>query len=124
MPYDENLAARIRQALASQRDVVEKRMFGGLTFMVDGKMCCGVHKDDLMIRVSTEEYEKAISHPQARPMDFTGRAMVGFLFISPIGYETDNDLLSWLDKATTYNASLPAKTISRRPRRKVRQAAG
>ena len=127
MAYNEALAARIRRVLAHQKDVAEKRMFGGLTFMVDG-----VQKDDLMVRVSVEEYEKALSHPHygerqdvlrranARPMDFTGKPFPGFLYIGPSGYETDDDLQMWLDKAITYNASLPSKTASRQPRKQAR----
>ena len=72
MSYDERLASRLRALLSKRRDVVEKKMFGGLCFMVNGKMCCGVVKDDLVVRVGPERHARALAAPHARPMDFTG----------------------------------------------------
>lgn len=114
MSYNETLAERIRKALANQKDVAEKKMFGGLTFMVDDKMCCGVQKDDLMIRVSVEEYEKALFNPRARPMDFTGKPFPGFLYVAPTGCEADADLQAWVDMAVAYGKSQPAKKATRK----------
>jgi len=80
MAFDERLAQRIRQILKGARGVTEKRMFGGLCFLVRGKMCCGVERDHLVVRVGPEQYERALSKPHARPMDFTGRPLKGFVY--------------------------------------------
>ena len=77
MAYDENLADRIRKALAGRKGVTEKNMFGGLSFMLGGNMCCGVVREDLVVRVSPGSYEDALAEPHARPMDFTGRPPPG-----------------------------------------------
>jgi len=97
MAYDESLAQRIRVSLKSL-DIafVEKKMFGGLAFMVRGRMCCGIVKTDLMVRVTTEHYEESLKAPHARPMDFTGRPMKGFLFVSPGGVKDARLLKKWL----------------------------
>lgn len=109
MAYSEALADRIRIALAQRQGVTERKMFGGIAFMVDGKMAVGVQKDDLMLRVSVEEFEQALSRPHVRPMDFTGRPMVGFLYVAPAGCDTHADLRMWVDMAVVYAQSLPAK---------------
>ncbi|MSQ22850.1 MAG: TfoX family protein [Dehalococcoidia bacterium] len=114
MAYNEELAKRIRTALAHRESVTEKKMFGGLTFMVDGKMAVGVQKDDLMLRVSVEEFEWALARPYVRPMDFTGRPMVGFLYVAPGGCEADADLRKWVDMAVTYAQTLPAKKATKK----------
>lgn len=109
MAYDEKLAARVRGALAGRRGVAEKKMFGGVAFMLRGHMCCGVTKDDLVIRVGPRRYEEALAHPHARPMDFTGRPLRGFVFVSPSGYKNDKALAKWVTKAVDFASSLPAK---------------
>ncbi len=114
MAYDEALADRIRVALAARQGVAEKKMFGGVSFMVDGKMAVGVQKDDLMLRVSEEQFSKALARPHVRPMDFTGRPMVGFLYVAPGGCETDADLRAWVEMAVAYAQSLPAKKTPRK----------
>lgn len=96
MAFDEELAARVRRALASRGDVEEKRMFGGLTFMVAGRMCCGVSGRDLMVRCGASAYEEALARPHARPMDFTGRPLKGFVFVAPEGHARDTDLREWV----------------------------
>ncbi|MBM3216980.1 TfoX/Sxy family protein, partial [Candidatus Poribacteria bacterium] len=85
MPYDENLAERIRRVVAGRHGVTEKRMFGGLAFLLDGKMFCGIANSDLMVRVGPERYEAALSLPHVRPMDFTGRPMTGYVYVGPEG---------------------------------------
>jgi TfoX/Sxy family transcriptional regulator of competence genes len=79
--------------------VVEKKMFGGLTFMVAGKMACGVVHDDLMVRVGPDGDEAALAEPHTRPMDFTGRPMRGMVYVDPAGLATDADLGHWVDRA-------------------------
>ncbi len=109
MAYDERLADRIRKILARRPALAEKRMFGGLSFMVRGHMCCGVLKDDLVVRVGPARYEKALSQPHARPMNFTGRPINGFVFVGPAGYRTDESLRKWIKQAVEFIASLPPK---------------
>ncbi|MBI4200122.1 MAG: TfoX/Sxy family protein [Chloroflexi bacterium] len=118
MAYSEELASRIRAALAHREAVTEKRMFGGLTFLVGGRMSCGVLRDDLVLRVSGQDYEEALAHPHARPMDFTGEPMKGFLYIGLEGYQRQEDLQRWLAQALAYVDAAPPKRTSRRPARK------
>ncbi len=109
MAYDEAVAGRAREALAGAPDVVEKRMFGGIAFMVRGNMCCGVIGDRLMLRVGPDGYEAALSRPNAKPMDFTGRPMKGMVYIEPAGFASTRDLDTWIKKAMEFALSLPAK---------------
>ena len=110
MAYDEYMADRIKQYLDRQPIHYEaKKMFGGLCFMVDDKMCCGLlhikakDVDVLMARVGKEAYSKAISKPAAMPMDFTGRPMKGYVFVTYEGIDTDQDLEFWLQLCLDYN---------------------
>ena len=109
MPYDNTGARRIRAVLGEQAEVVEKKMFGGLAFMVSGNMCCGLVGGDLVARVGPDRYEDALSREHVRPMDFTGRPMKGFVFVAPEGWELERDLKVWVDMALSYVRSLPAK---------------
>lgn len=109
MPIDEKLAARIRKLLNGQPSVEEKRMFGGLAFLVNGHMCCGVLNKDLVLRLAREEYNEAISRAHARPMDFTGRPMRGFVYVSPAGCRSARDLRAWVGGSLRFVASLPPK---------------
>ena len=103
MAYNEALAERVREALASRPKVEEKKMMGGLTFMVDDKMCVGVLRDDLMARIDPDIYETALKKRGCREMDFTGRPMKGFVFISPEGTQRKADLDYWLGLALDFN---------------------
>ncbi|MBI4338866.1 MAG: TfoX/Sxy family protein [Chloroflexi bacterium] len=114
MPYSETLASRIRKALAGRPDITEKKMFGGIAFLVGGKMAVGVQKDDLMLRVSEEEFAQSLTLPHVRPMDFTGRPMVGFLYVGPGGCEDDAELQAWVDTAVAYAQALPEKKAARK----------
>jgi TfoX/Sxy family transcriptional regulator of competence genes len=119
--YDEGLAERIRGIFDDRPDVTEKKMFGGLAFMIRGHMCVGIAKDDLMLRVGVEQHAQLVGKPHARPMDFTGRPMKGFLFVSPAGFEADADLARWVGYALDYAEALPSKKADgRRPRAKKR----
>lgn len=109
MAYDERLAQRIREVLATRSDVVEKKMFGGLAFMLRGNMCCGVTRDDMMVRVGPEAYEEALALPHAREMDFTGKPLKGFVYVGQEGFESDDDLLAWVGRGVNFALSLPAK---------------
>jgi TfoX/Sxy family transcriptional regulator of competence genes len=107
--YDEQLAQRVRQALGSQDGIIEKKMFGGLSFMLHGNMSVGVEKDRLMVRVGPDRYEEALARPHARPMDFTGRPMKGFVYVPLEGLSTDADLKVWVQLGVDFALSLPKK---------------
>ena len=104
MAYDEQLAERIRRSFKNARvRSEEKRMMGGLCFMVDGKMCVGVEKSRLMARIDPAAYERALGKKGCVPMDFTGRPMRGFVFVNPEGLITDARLDAWLNLALEFN---------------------
>jgi hypothetical protein len=95
MPYDETLAERIRRVLSGP-EVVERRMFGGLAFLVDGRMCCGVVGQDLMARVGADAHEEALRKAHVRPMDFTGKPLKGFVYVGGDGVRTEAALRQWI----------------------------
>jgi len=109
MAYDENIAARVRDVLSDEFGVVERKMFGGLAFMLRGNMTVGINKDGLMVRVGKENNDEFLALPHTRPMDFTGKAMKGFIYVAPEGVETDDDLRAWVDRCVAYTGTLPAK---------------
>jgi hypothetical protein len=109
MPYDEGLAERLRDIFHQRSDVVEKRMFGGICFMVSGHMCCGIVGETLMARVGPDMYEESLKQPHVREMDFTGRPMKGFVYVQPEGIAEDSDLSRWVDKCIGFVLSLPEK---------------
>lgn len=109
MAYDEKLAERLRNALNHRDDVVEKKMFGGLAFMLHGNMACGIAKGELMLRLGPEAAAKALKQKHARPMDFTGRPMTGMLYVSADGIKTAKQLRAWTDKVEELADTLPPK---------------
>ena len=109
MAYDEGLAQRIRETLASRSDIAEKKMFGGLAFMLSGNMCCGVIGSTLMLRVGPDQYGAALAHPHAREMDFTGKPMKGMVYIGDDGIADDRDLADWVQWGVRFATSLPPK---------------
>ncbi len=110
MAYDEHLAERVRATLKRRRGLSEKKMFGGLAFMVNGHMACGVIGEDLMVRVGPEAYEAALKKAGARPMDFTGRPMKGMVYVGPRGHRRASSLEAWVQQGLSYARSLPPKT--------------
>jgi len=102
MPYDEGLAQRIRELLDDDPRITEKRMFGGVAFMARGNMAAGIIGDELMVRVGPDAHDEAAALPHARPMDFTGRPMRGFVQVAPAGFEEDADLRAWLGRGIAY----------------------
>lgn len=109
MAYDEGLAQRIREALAAETSVSERKMFGGLCFMVRGNMCCGIVKDELMLRVGKDLFQEALSRPHARVMDFTGKASNGMVYVAKDGIATDGALNDWIDLGLRFVNTLPVK---------------
>jgi len=110
MSYDETLADRVRAVLARKRGISEKKMFGGLAFLVKGHMACGIIGDDLMVRVGPEAYGAALTKAGARPMNFTGKAMKGLVYVGPRGYARAPSLKAWVEQGVSYATSLPPKT--------------
>lgn len=109
MVYDEGLAHRIRELLDDRPDLVEKKLLGGIAFMLQGNLCCGIHREDLIVRVGRDGYAAAVARPHARPFDITGRPMTGWVMVSPDGYESDDALQVWVQQGVQFPLSLPAK---------------
>lgn len=109
MAYNENLAQRIRNSLPPTPEFVEKKMFGGLAFMLNGNMCCGVTKDSLMARVGKENHATALAAAHVRPMDFTGRTMKGMVFVDPPALVDDIALQDWVDRCVAFVQTLPKR---------------
>jgi TfoX/Sxy family transcriptional regulator of competence genes len=109
MAFDEKLAERLRQQLAPVLGVVEKRMFGGVSFLLNGNMCYGVHKDALIVRLAPEASEAALRQPHTRIFDLTGRPMKGWLLVEAGGVNTAARLKQWVKQGVAYAESLPSK---------------
>jgi TfoX/Sxy family transcriptional regulator of competence genes len=119
MSYDENLATRLRELLAERDDVVEKKMFGGLCFMVNGAMCCGLTRSDFMVRVGADHYGEALAQPHARPMDFTGRPLKGMVYVAPEGLRTKAALSRWVRRGIEFvSAPGPGQAATRAAKRR------
>ena len=109
MAYSESVADRVRRAITTSEGLSERKMFGGLCLMFNGNMFAGVIGDELMLRVGTDRFEELLAQPGARPMDFTGRPMKGYLFVAPIGFASDEDLSRWIAVAHDFVDSLLPK---------------
>ncbi|HEY5692535.1 MAG TPA: TfoX/Sxy family protein [Cyclobacteriaceae bacterium] len=114
MAYNEKLADRMREYLVDLKKIEEKKMMGGLCFLYKGKMCCGIVKDDLMVRVVPERYEEALSHPFGRPMDFTGKPLKNFVFVSAEGFKKNTGLAYWLEMGIEFVDTQPAKKAKKK----------
>ena len=119
MSFDEKLADRTREIISrTHKKVLEKRMFGGLCFMVNDKMCVGVEKERLMVRLNPELYDEVIEKEGCKPMDFTGRIMKGFVFVDIEALNTKKKLEYWIDLALEYNKiAKPSKKKSTRKKK-------
>ena len=109
MAFDENLAARIRVALARKKGVVEKKMFGGVCFLLNGNMLVGVWKEFLIARLGLGQGDEALLEPHVRKMDITGKPMKGWIMVEPEGVEDDDQLKDWIQKAVKFVGKLPGK---------------
>jgi TfoX/Sxy family transcriptional regulator of competence genes len=107
--YDEVLAERVRDALALAAELAERKMFGGLAFMLRGNMCCGVVGDELVVRVGPQGHTDALAAPHVRPMDFTGRPMTGMVYVGRDGVAADGDLRGWVERGAAHARALPPK---------------
>jgi TfoX N-terminal domain len=109
MSYNKELARRMRAHLARMRGLQEKKMFGGIGFLINGNMACGVHGDDLIIRVGDAEYEAALKLKNVKVFDMTGRPMKGWILVSRPGYASEAALGNWIGKSVRFARSLPPK---------------
>ncbi len=109
MAYDEQLADRVRDLAATQGDLSERKMFGGIAFMVGGNMAVGVSGDDLIVRLDREEAEKALAEEGVREFDLTGRPMAGWILVEPEQTSEADSLAGWVEAGAGYAASLPPK---------------
>src|SRR5689334_12277344 len=109
MAFDEALANRIRRVLGPRRGMTERKMFGGLAFLLDGKMFCGLNEGDLMARVGPDAHAQALKEPHARPMDFTGRPMNGYVFVATKGLTSDAVLARWVNRCADFVATVEKK---------------
>jgi len=120
MGYDLKTAERVRRILSSRTDVAEKRMVGGISFVVGGSMCCGVTGSALMIRVGAGARDRVLAQPHVRRMEFAGRPLAGFVLIDPEGFRTDPALAAWVQRGVDFVATLPAeKPVAKKPRPKA-----
>jgi len=109
MAYDEGLAERLREVLQGRRGVTEKRMFGGIAFMVHGHMAVGIVGDALMARVGPEQHATVLRMKHVREMDFTGKPMKGFVYVAPAGIDSQADLEAWVERCVMFVSTLPKK---------------
>ncbi len=109
MAYDEELAARVRLLLIGRQGYSERKMFGGICFMLHGNMACGVIRDQLISRVGPERYIEALERPHATVFDFTGRPMKGWVQVSPEGWIEDGNLQKWVQLGIDYSLTFPPK---------------
>lgn len=108
MAYDEGLAERVRDLLALHGDVVERKMFGGVAWMVSGNMACGVIGEELIVRTGPDEFDDALAQPGVREFDFTGKPMRGFVCVTEAS-DDEGGLATWVESGVAYASSLPAK---------------
>jgi TfoX/Sxy family transcriptional regulator of competence genes len=109
MAFNESLAARIRQRLARRKHVEEKKMFGGVGFLLSGNLLVGVWKDSLIVRLGPDESDEGLKEPHVGEFDITGRAMKGWVLVEPEGVQNDDQLAGWIQRATEFVRTLPAK---------------
>jgi len=109
MAYNEVLAERMRAILKTIRGLEEKKMFGGVGFLVRGNMACGVHKDDLILRLGEQDFAAALKAPHVRIFDMTGKPMKGWVLVSKQGYESAKALQAWVRISLAFAGSLPPK---------------
>jgi TfoX/Sxy family transcriptional regulator of competence genes len=109
MTYNERLATRMRASLGKRRGLQEKKLFGGIGFLVNGNMACGVHKDELILRLSDEDYEAAMKSDHVRMFNISGRPMKGWVLVAAPGVATDKALGTWIRKSIAFAKSLPPK---------------
>lgn len=121
MAYEEALAERMRELLKRRKGIEERKMFGGLAFLVNGHMACGVQEELLVLRLGNSGAAKALRGPHARPMDFTGKPIQSMVYVEPAGCADDEQLASWMNRAVRFARSLPPKRPARTGRGRRRR---
>ena len=111
MAFSEELAERIRQGLARRKGIEEKKMFGGIGFLLNGNLLVGVWKDCLIVRLGPEEGEEALKEPHVKEFDITGGAMKGWVLVASEGVEADDELSGWVQRAVKFVGKLPGKEM-------------
>ena len=109
MAYNEKVAERLSKVFAGNKNVIEKKMFGGIAYMYKDHMCVGIVDDMLMVRVGPEKYEKALLEKHVKPMDFTGKPLKGYVYVEPPGFNTEKSLNKWIDRGIEFVRTLPPK---------------
>jgi hypothetical protein len=109
MAYDQTLVSRVHELISDIPGLREKKMFGGVGFIINGNMACGVYGDDLIVRVGSEGYAELITLAHTRPFDLTGKPMSGWLLVTPAGIVLDRDLEQWVARGVAFAQTLPAK---------------
>src|SRR6516164_1331259 len=109
MAFDESLAERIRQGLGRKKGITEKKMFGGIGFLLNGNMCVGVWKESLIVRLDPDDYDDALKEPFVKEFDITGRPMKGWVLVGAEGIESDEQLKDWIGLAVKFVGKLPGK---------------
>jgi len=109
MAYDLGLAARCEDFILDKPSISQKRMFGGMAYLLNGNMAFGIHKDHLMVRVGSDAHDASMELPETAPFNLTGRSMKGWILVSPDGIEEDAQLKAWIDRGIRFAETLPAK---------------
>ena len=109
MSYDENLGSRVTSILADKPNMIEKKMFGGVGYLINGNMACGLNKEYLIVRVGPDSYQEALDDPHTKIFDITGRPMTGWVMVAPEGCSTEDGLESWVGRGIAFADTLPPK---------------
>lgn len=109
MPYNEEIQRRIKKIVSGWKGTDDKKMFGGVCYLLDGNMFCGVYKDLLILRLGQDRSEEVLKQPFARPFDITGKKMKGWVMLAAEGFKSDDELRAWLTEAKTFAKTLPKK---------------
>jgi TfoX/Sxy family transcriptional regulator of competence genes len=109
MAYDEGLAFRVRELIAEHPGMAEKRMFGGLAFLLNGNLACGVQGEHLIVRLPADATDAALGEPGTEPFDLTGRKLSGWILVGPDAYSEDDDLSRWVERGLAFAGTLPPK---------------
>ena len=108
-PFNDQTARKIRDALDGTPGVSERQIIGGVAFLLEGNMCCGIFDEKLVVRVGPKAFEDALREPHAHPMDFTGRPLPGFVYVARDGYSSEVALQQWIDRGVGFVSSLPTR---------------
>ena len=109
MAYNQQLAERVEKIINHWPDMISKKMFGGICYLLHGNIACGVHQEKLIIRVGKDDYLSALAKPSTSPFDLTGRPMIGWVFVEPPVIDSNEELYSWVKQGVSFASTLPSK---------------